>query len=169
MRDGVAMNNEYLLKCVWQSIDETLSEEIVRFWLDNNALPSKDVALQRVNQVAFIARARSGELIAINTAYLKRNEKIGEYFYYIRAFVTEHARRSQVAAEMLRRLQYQFEGLYEDGMLTPAIGLCMEVENPAIKQSRNEAIWPTTKFIYVGKTPEGNHVRVYYFKSAKIS
>ncbi len=163
------MNNEYLLKCVWQSIDKALSEEIVRFWLNNNALPSRDVALQRVNQVAFIARSKSGELIAINTAYLKRNETIGEYFYYIRAFVVEHARRSQLAAEMLRRMQYKFESLHEDGMLTPAIGLCMEVENSAIKQSRNEAIWPTTKFVYIGRTPSGSHVRVYYFKSAKIS
>ncbi|MGH1373632.1 MAG: hypothetical protein ACRBBW_16445 [Cellvibrionaceae bacterium] len=163
------MNDEYLLKCVWQKIDKELSEEIVNFWLHNKALPTREVALKRVNQVAFIARARSGDLVAINTAYLKKNERIDEHFYYVRAFVAQEARRSHVGTEMLRRLQSQFEGLFEDGLLTPAIGLCMEIESVALKNSRNEAIWPTTKFIYMGKTLEGNHVRVYYFKSARVS
>jgi hypothetical protein len=48
------------------------------------------------------------------------------------------------------------------------IGLITLVENEALKQHRNEAIWPASKMVYIGNSKEGHHIRVYYFSGARI-
>ncbi len=156
------------LQRVWQSLTEALTQEIVEFWLAQGAVRDREVALQRVTQVVFVARSESGELVAVNTAYQRHHEQLDLSFYYVRAFVAEPARRSQLAVVMLRRLQSFFDELFQMGALSPAVGLFLEVENPVIKKFRNEAIWPTTKFVYVGQNARGDHQRVYYFDDARI-
>lgn len=159
----------FSLERVWQSIDASLSKDIVDFWLINGALKNREAAMQRVGQVAYIARASSGEIVAVTSAYLKENTQLNGSFYYLRAFVAEPARRSSVGIELLRKVQTYFESLYKEGMLSPAIGLFLEVENPLIKKSLNEAIWPDTNFVYIGSNTKGDHLRVYYFDGARIS
>ncbi len=163
------MNEERIkLQRVWQSLNENLTQEIVEFWLAQGAVRDRDVALQRAKQVVFVARSEAGALVAVNTAYLQHNEQLDLSFYYVRAFVAEPARRSQLAVIMLRRLQKFFNELFQMGSLSPAVGLFLEVENPAIKKFRNEAIWPTTKFVYMGRNARGDHQRAYYFDGATI-
>ena len=48
------------------------------------------------------------------------------------------------------------------------IGVITLVENEALKQHRNEAIWPASKMVYIGNSREGHHIRVYYFAGARI-
>lgn len=164
------MNQEqFKLQRVWQALDIDLTEEIVSFWVDNKALPSREAAAARVGQVVYVARSSSGQISAVTTAYLQHSEQLNNHFYYMRVFVADASRRSQLGIELLRKVQSYFESLYQQGMLSPAIGLLMEVENPLLKKARNEAVWPTTNFVYIGNNAKGDHQRVYYFDGARIN
>ena len=39
------------------------------------------------------------------------------------------------------------------------------MENPSIRRNRNEAVWQDDgmNFVFIGKTPDGKHQRVWYF------
>jgi len=164
------MNQEnFSFQRVWQSLDKSLTEEIIAFWLSNAALPSRDAAEQRVTQVAYIARTPSGQIAAVTTVYLQLNEQLRNHFYYVRVFVADSARRSHVAEALVRKVQSHFGSLYQEGVLSPAIGLFMEVENAALKKFRNQAVWPSTHFVYIGDNARGDHQRVYYFDGARIN
>lgn len=161
-------SNNYVIKRVWQSLDVATSEKIVNFWLANGALPNREQAEQRVNQVAFVA-FEGDEVVAVNTAYLQHNPSLDLHFYYLRAFVAEGARQGSLATQMMMKLQSTFESLHRDGLISPAVGLFLEVENIALQRARNFAIWPNTKFVYVGRNDNGAEQRVYYFDGVKIS
>ena len=164
------MNNEqFKLQKVWQSLNKDLAEEITTFWMNNKALPSQKATMSRAGQVAYVARSSSGQIIAVTTAYPQYNEQLNNHFYYIRAFVADTSRRSHLGVELLRKVRSLFESLYREGVISPAIGLFMEVENPLLKQARNEAVWPTTGFVYIGDNAKGDHQRVYYFDGARIN
>lgn len=153
---------------VWEKIDSTLEQELISFWLDNKALPSRENALLRVPQVAVIARDADGQLVGVSTAYEQYNTQLESHFYYVRAFVVESARRSSVALDLLKHVKSLFEARYAAGNSPRCIGLYMEVENKLLQKHRNEAVWPRTQFVYIGKNAKGDHMRVYYFDGVKI-
>lgn len=161
--------DDFSFQKVWQSLNKDVTEEIITFWLANGALPTREAAAQRVGQVAYIARTDAGQIVAVTTVYLQANKQLNNHFYYVRVFVADSARRSQVAIALLRKVKSHFESLYQEGMLSPAIGLFMEVENPILKKFRNEAVWPTTGFVYIGDNAKGDHQRVYYFGGVRIN
>src|SRR6202008_4433515 len=44
------------------------------------------------------------------------------------------------------------------------VGMIRLVENDRILQYRREAVWPPSKMVYIGNSPKGKHIRVYYFE-----
>jgi hypothetical protein len=48
------------------------------------------------------------------------------------------------------------------------IGLAVIVEDPAEIERRPEAVWPATKLMLAGYTPEGAQIRIRYFEDARI-
>ncbi|HMQ01425.1 MAG TPA: hypothetical protein PKC24_16705, partial [Cyclobacteriaceae bacterium] len=49
-----------------------------------------------------------------------------------------------------------------------AVGLIMVIENEMIKQNWTKAVWPGADMVFAGNTSEGHHIRLSYFKKAKI-
>lgn len=160
--------DSYTFHRVWQSIDQVLADEIIAFWLENGALHSREAAADRLSQVAFIARSLDGAIVGVTTSYLQLNEHLNNHFYYVRVFVAEPARKAEVGIQLLQKLERYFESLFLEGMLKPAIGLCLEVENRTLKEHQNKAVWPG-RFVFVGLNSQGHHVRVFYFSNARIS
>jgi len=89
---------------VWQSLNKSLTEEVIMFWLRNGALLNRETAEQRATQVAYIARTPSGQIVAVTTVYLQLNEQLRSHFYYVRVFVADSARRSHVAEALVRKV-----------------------------------------------------------------
>ena len=51
---------------------------------------------------------------------------------------------------------------------THLIGLLGIAENPDLNKGVKDAVTATVPFVFIGVTPQGQHVRVFYFKGAKI-
>jgi hypothetical protein len=154
---------------VWGEKSPELSREIIDFWLEHKALTSRQQAEQRVPEVIYLARDPSGQIAAVSTIYNKLNPQLHNHFYHFRCFVARSHRRSQVAFSLLMAARDLLNRRFAEGKETLAIGMLMEVENPALQQHRNEAIWPLSRFVYVGKNERGAHIRVFYFDDARIT
>ena len=158
----------YYLERVWEKNNTEVDEEIIRFWLSEKVL-SEQQARQRVKQVFFLARDPGKNIIGINTVYKQYNNQLENYFYYYRTYVTPRARKLQIVSEMLLQTKDYLESNFVDEVDTEAIGMMLEVENEEIKKRLNQAIWPVSNFVYIGKNQRGDHLRVYYFKNALIN
>jgi hypothetical protein len=159
----------YWLENVWENKGEELREEIVRFWLASAALPARDRAVERVDQVIFIVRHGNGEIAGVSTVYKRLNAQLGNTFYYFRCFVAEAHRQENLGAVLLLAARDFLNERYASGKEPEAIGLFVEVENERLKTMRNQAVWPYSQMVYVGKNARGDHLRVFYFDGARIS
>jgi len=163
-------SNEYLLENVWENKTPALKNEIIEFWLKYNALPSREMAEERVRQVFCIGRdGATGQIAGLGTVYEKYNQPLENSFYYYRSFVAPEHRRSLLATNLVLHTRDFLEAAFVKKDLTKCIGMFMEVENEHLQKLRNQAIWPYSGFIYIGKNEKGHHLRVYYFKGALIS
>lgn len=74
-----------------------------------------------------------------------------------------------MAVELTVRVGAFFNERFDRNEPGCAIGLFAVVENRGLREARNEAIWLTTNFVFIGRTPEGHHKRVCYFDGARIA
>jgi hypothetical protein len=46
----------------------------------------------------------------------------------------------------------------------------MEIENQSLMKVRNDAVWREDgmNVVFIGRTPDGRHIRVWYFDGARI-
>jgi hypothetical protein len=159
----------YDITNVWIQKTPELAKEIINFWIKEKALPSVEAAQKRVEQVILIARDNSGNITAVSSVYEKFNIQLENFFYYYRTFVSQSMRKSRLGITMLLEMRDYLETAYINRKKTRAIGIILEIENNALQAYKNEAVWPETKFVFIGKNDKGAHVRLYYFKDAKIS
>lgn len=159
----------YRLENVWESKSQELRDEIVRFWLASAALPARDRAVERVDQVIFIVRHGEGGIAGVSTVYKRFNAQLNGTFYCFRCFVAEAHRQENLGAVLLLAARDFLNERFSSGKDPGAIGLFVEVENERLRRLRNQAIWPYSKLVFVGKNARGDHLRVYYFDGARIS
>lgn len=150
----------------WQQATEKDREDARRLWVESGAIANEKVVAQRLPQLCVLARKSSGALIGITTAFLQR--RLGQRFYVMRMFVDEGARRNRIGFQLLHEVVQVLEQRFVSGQDRSAIGILFELENPDIQRAHPEAIWPTTGFVYIGRTPHGDPVRVRYFQGAMI-
>lgn len=161
-------SSEYVIKNVWEEKTEDLQKEIINFWVAHGAL-TQEQAAERVKQVFCVGREQSGNIAGVGTVYIKYNEQLENSFYYYRSFVAPDHRSNQLATSLLNFTRENLNEAFVKGVNTRCIGMLVEVENEMLKNYWNQAVWPYTGFVYIGKNQRGDHVRVYYFEGARIS
>ena len=166
--EPVKAQSGYEVEKVWKQISEDLKNEIIRFWEGNNALPIGEDAEERAGQVVFVARNHRREIIALNTAVKIFARRFKNYFYYYRTMTDADFREVGIGIDLLIRTRDFFEGLHREGKSESCIGILANLENEIIAARFRQAVWPRTKFIFMGYNPKGQQVRVYYFEGAVI-
>ncbi len=154
---------------VWATKTPELQTEIIDFWLRTGALPSREHAAERVDQVIMLGRATaSQQIVAVSTVYVQVNQQLGHPFYYFRCFVDEAHRRASLALHLLVAVRRELNARFVAGENPQILGIVLEVQNAAITQELTQAVWPRTGFVYIGRNPRGDQVRVAYFDGARI-
>src|SRR5262249_30177796 len=113
------------------------------------------------------AVAPSGEVAAVCTAVAKTLPRLGQPMYYFRCFVGKAWRRSHLGLRLLREAQRVLED-YARAHAFPCIGMLLELENAMFANNFRTALWPTTGFVYIGKSARGLELRVWYFRDAEL-
>ena len=142
-------------------------QDVVDFWVREGAMP-EPVARERVGEVAVVVLDDAQRLVAVSTVYLRRHPRLGMDLWHLRGFVAGEHRRSALGYVLLYGVKDHLEERFLSGADTRAAGIIGEVENEILKKVKNEAVWPTSRFTFIGETERGDHLRVYYFPGARV-
>lgn len=152
---------------VWKKITPELETELVNFWIKNNAIEDAKLATQRAKQVACLVRSEDGEIVGVSTAVPRIVPRLKQPMFYYRNFIAEGHRGKQLAPpflEMTKTVLQEFNAAQANPV---CLGILIELENKGLAAHRNEAQWKEG-FTFIGYSPKGNHMRVWYFEGAKV-
>lgn len=93
---------DYLVTAVDHPIADALRAEVVAFWLDHGAIPTRDQAQTRADELVCVARNGVGEIAGVNTAYLADLPGQPHPYHVYRMFIRPRDRHVQVARALLR-------------------------------------------------------------------
>ena len=165
------LGKDYRFENVWLEKSELLKTQIKGFWIDNQALPAERATDERADQVLYLVRDAAGEIAGASSVFRAYVPGLGDYFYHYRTFISERLRRHQVATELLLESQRFLEKYNEQQTSDTCLGMYVEVEAEVLKHGGagvKRAIWEQTRFVFIGRSRSGAHLRVYYFPGAMI-
>jgi len=157
----------YELVTDWQSLDAETGAAIRDFWLREQANVEGDEATRRLEEVVAHVVDENGELAAVATVATKILPRLGQPMYYYRCFVGKAWRSRKLVRPLLRRTQKVLEQ-YAREHDYPCIGILLELENAGFTDTLRWAQWPGVGFSYIGVSPRGLELRVWYFRGARL-
>jgi hypothetical protein len=119
-----------------------------------------------VEEILLVASDRAGRPVGVSTTVVRRIDQLRADLWYTRVFVGAAHRRSHLALGLALAARDRLARRYASGEDRRAIGIVFEVESEILKRFFPQAIWPRTQFGFIGETPTGSHVRVFYFPGA---
>jgi len=153
---------------VWKKVTPELETELVKFWISNKAIASEDDAAKRTKQVVCIARDDSGAIVGASTAHPRIVPRLRQPMYYYRNFLAESVRGQRLGREFLQQTKQALQE-YNLALAKPlCLGLIIEIENKRLAAEHNEAQWKETGFTFIGYSPKGLTLRVWYFEGVRL-
>lgn len=159
----------FTMRNVREDSKPQLVEKAVALWLEHKVL-TEEQARRRVGQLLLVTvEDQSDRLVGVCTTYLATPPSLKVPLWHFRTFVAPEHRQNNIAFHLLHLAVDFHETQFVAGTDTRGRGLYMEIENPLIQRHRNEAVWPSSKMVFVGCNARGDHCRVRYFPGARIS
>jgi len=148
--------------------DDSLKQRAIDRWLADGVMPAAE-ASRRAEELLLVAtHIADDEVAGMATTYLGTGGRLDLPLWHMRAYVAPDYRRHEIAFRMLMEAMQYHRGEFAAGRDTRGLGLYMEIENPYIKQHRNQALWPLSGLTFVGVNARGDHCRVAYFEGARL-
>ncbi|HEX7338570.1 MAG TPA: hypothetical protein VF271_01405 [Rhodanobacteraceae bacterium] len=151
----------------WQHLDPAVGATIRAFWLREQANVAGAEATRRLAEVVAHIVDENGNLAAVATAGVKVLPRLGQPLYYYRCFVGQAWRSSKLVRPLLRRSQDVLQH-YARANGYPCIGVLLELENKGFSKALRWARWPRLDFSFIGISPRGLELRVWYFRGAVL-
>ena len=174
--DSQAGRSDYRLEPVWPTPTADVQQDVVRFWLAESALPSLASAQARAPELLVVARDPNGQIAGVSTAVRVFVSQLGFECFYYRTFVGRaHRARGLLSTgvfwSLLRTSYGVLNERFRHGRDPGVLGIYAEIENASLMRVCEEAVWQDQGMnaVYIGRTPDGRHVRVWYFDSARVS
>jgi hypothetical protein len=163
--EGRELDRRYRL-VPFDGADASLAAGLVALWTSTGAL-APEAARRRVAEAAYVALDESDGVVGVSTIRLAQNAHLGLPMWSYRTFVSPAHREGDIAFLLLHRTRDLLVERRGGGVDTRAAGMLMEVQNEILKRARNEAVWRTTRFTFIGEDEVGAHHRVFFFPGAR--
>lgn len=161
------LSRDVVFKCVWNRSDcEEDRGKVMAMWRKYAAIG--ETALERrASEIVFIIKDAHEHVKGVSTVRPVRARFLNNHFFYeYRCFIAPDFRVPGLDTMLSVKTKDFLESA--DGSPHLYKGLLMIVENPDIKKAKTLAVWPASEMVFVGYTSQGHHIRVGYFKGAKI-
>ena len=165
-----AGGTDYRLETVWPTPPDGVQQDVVRFWLAESAMTDPAAAQERAHQLLVVARDLSGQVAGVSTAVRVFVPQLGFECFYYRTFVgrahrTRGLRSTGIFWSIVRKSYAVLNERFREGCDPGVLGAYVEIENASLMRVRNDAVWREggMNVVYIGRTPDGRHVRVWYF------
>lgn len=150
-----------------ESPDDERIEAVRELWR-REARFEEAVIERRAAQLLFAAVAEDGEVVGVSTSYLTTPDRLRVPVWALRVFVSEARRQLDIGRKLLFASLHWHQWQFVEGVDTRGRGLYLEIENPLINRSRNQALWPETGMLFVGHNRRGDVCRVTWFPGATV-
>lgn len=152
----------------WQKDPGPISDQVLEVWKSYGG-PVGERAADRLKQLVFVVRDSDGRIGGLSTAFRTYVPQLRNHFYAIRLMLVPDCRIPGLTSRLMVNTRDLLESIHAPEGDDATIGVVTLVENPRLKEMRNEAVWPASRMVYVGNSKEGHHLRVYYFRGARIA
>lgn len=154
-------------ECIWNKEDSAYIDRVKAMWQRYEAIEGEGMIEKRSKQIVFVIKNQSDEVCGVSTARPVQAKFLnGHFFYEFRCFIAPPFRAPGLDTLLAVKTKSFLSGLEESG--TKFKGMLMIVENKELKNQRTKAIWPESEMVFAGYTPTGHHIRIGYFKGARI-
>ena len=157
-----------ILHNFWKSDLADVRDQVTDLWRLHGG-PVGEEAERRLEQIVFVVRTQEGRVVGLSTAFKAYVKQLRNYFFVFRLMIAPDYRIPGLTSRLLVSTRDFLESVSRNEPSAVPIGLLTLVQNPDLKKNRNEAVWPASKMVYIGNSPEGHHIRVYYFEHARIA
>jgi len=151
----------------WNIASIENDDAVMQFWEREGALANDVKARERLREVVLDARDGDGRLAGVCTVVPMTLPRLGQPMYYYRCFVGKPWRASRLVFKLLVRSFELLEAFARENNY-PCIGVVLELENNRFGETLRSPMWPSTGFIYVGKSGRNLDLRLRYFRGAKL-
>ena len=153
---------------VWKQVTPELADELVAFWLENQALGDEASARQRTEQAICIARDENGKLQGVSTGVIRVLPRLRQPMYYYRQFFARSLRGKHQELPFYRHCKQVLQDYNADLPVAESLGILLEIENSKIAAAYKRAIEPGFDAVFIGYSPRGLELRVSYFENAVL-
>lgn len=150
---------------IWQQ--EHLYQPVVDFWKDMRAMPSNVKPEERAKELVYVV-TDNDVVVGVSTASRVKMPKLNNnYFYSYRVLIHPKYRMPGLSSKITVLTRDFLEQLFLNKK-TDCIGMVVFTEKTEYMTKRNEAVWKASNLMYIGSLNNGLHVRLLYFKGARI-
>ena len=154
-------------ECLWEKNEDNTREAVKNMWREYRALDDEALIEKRSREIVFVIRNSAGEVGGVSTVRPLRLKMLDNHFFYeFRCFISPLFSAPGLDSVLAAKTKVFLEE--NQGIGSRFKGSLMIVENEAIKKQRTKAVWPASEMIFAGYTARGHHIRVGYFKGARI-
>ena len=165
MTDNAALPFTFITH--WKQESESDDNAVTEFWKAEGALSNDVKTAERLRQVILRAQTADGKVAAVCTAIPMTLPRLAQPMYYYRCFVGKEFRKTRLVFKILVRAFACLEE-YARTNAYPCIGVLLELENSRFNDRLQTPVWPTTKFLYIGKSQRNLDLRIRYFRGARL-
>ena len=154
-------------ECIWSKEASADIDQVKAMWQKYRAIEGEETIDERVKQIVFLIKDQEGEVCGVSTARPVQAKFLnGHFFYEFRCFIAPPFRAPGLDTLLAVKTKSFLSGLEESG--TKFKGMLMIIENQELKKQRTKAICQESEMVFAGYTPKGHHIRIGYFKGARI-
>jgi len=159
--------SDYSFQFITGSVSKEIGRKVIKLWTDSAKL-SVPEAERRLKELVLLLTNKSGDIIGVSTAAKSYFSQIQNYVYAYRCFILPEYRAPALDTQMIVRTKNHLEQINIGEITNKCVGILVIVQNEVIKTHWKQAVWLGAEMIYIGNTPEGHHIRIGYFKGARI-
>ncbi len=153
--------------CIWGKASAPEVDRVKELWRKYSAIDREERIEVRARQIVFVVKTSGGEVVGVSTARPVQVAFLNNHFFYeFRCFVAPYARTPGLDSLLAQKTRDYLETLPESA--SKFKGMLLLVENDELRRQRTKAVWPATGMIFAGYTSRGDHIRISYFKGARI-
>jgi hypothetical protein len=167
MNDAARSSSTFRFVTHWKIESPENDDAVLQFWEREGALANDVMAKERLKELVLDARDSDGRVAGVCTVVPMTLPRLGQPMYYYRCFIGKDWRKTRLVFRLLLRA---FEVLEEYARTHdfPCIGVVLELENSRFGDALRAPVWPSTGFIYAGKSGRGLDLRLRYFHGARL-
>jgi len=154
-------------ECIWNKEASAEIGQVKAMWQKYQAIDGEEIIEKRASQIVYIIKSEEGEIGGVSTARPVQAKFLNNhYFYEFRCFIAPPFRAPGLDTLLAMKTKSFLEEL--EGSSSKFKGMLMLIENQELRKQRTKAIWPDSEMVFAGYSSRGHHIRVGYFKGARI-